>query len=892
MKTSQTATVIATFGKGNDAVLEKLIIDDNVKDIVNQSQISVDTKAEKKKYVITSKKRTNGTDSLSCRPDKPDEKSGMDLLGLKNELEQEVFGTTFGDNIRVQIAYNVFDVVKALSPVSSNITYTLNSLDRVKGHKEDIIGNSINYRIAYAQFGKGNNTKILAKKDAFSDYLKNAKDNFAYFDDIFYHNETRQNKNKTEMIAVLNSDEYIYNALLPASFLRNNISHFNSKHFNLLQKNYNNAEIVQTVINKAFKSKVETVNKNFIDNEQNNLFLIAKSLKAENDEASLKNLACELYELSVTKSNKNLGFNLKKLREYAIAQELITLPFSEQLLNTFKSKLYKIIDFLVIHFLNNIDTSNFIGDIVDSLRASLNDEEKEKIYSDYAKRLFQNSELKEQIKTAVGLFKSEAYKDKNNKIEIPKEWIKPVEITDKVHDFSKLIYYLSRFLDGKEINILLTALISKFQVIDAFNKTVSELFEMQEIESHNYTEKYGIFRESGEIAEELNFIKSITRMTVKYSNISLENMYKDAMLSLGVSVQEVDSLYAEYFGKDAKTRLSAFFRNNVLESGRFKYVVKYINPAQINKIARNKLIVKYVLGRMPQTQIDRYYSNVVNPQDVLIGSKGKIKEIAELIVKTKFNVFTNENLYNIEKDDKDRKIDNEVREKKKALLSLYYTIVYLFVKNIVQINTYYMIGFFYLERDKYFFGKKLDKDFSEKENYDALTRLFTGLVPSDVKKLKSNEISKLKRYIYINNNPDQTNSFSKQYDRLYITFRNFVDHLSVVSQLASYVEKIDKVTSYFAVYHFALQRIVFNEIAREAKRDDNEEYKKNAEKSLEYIKGLLKISADTSDFESGENVVPYSKPLLRAMNIPFGYTVPRYKNLSYENLFNRGRDGD
>lgn len=122
---------------------------------------------------------------------------------------------------------------------------------------------------------------------------------------------------------------------------------------------------------------------------------------------------------------------------------------------------------------------------------------------------------------------------------------------------------------------------------------------MNEIKPSDYSEKYGLFNDSGKIAEELNFIKSITKMTTKYENTSLESMYKDALLTLGVSKNDVDRLYKQYFDKDSKTKLSAFFKNNILESGRFKYVIKYLNPSHISKIAGNKAIAEFVLNRMP-----------------------------------------------------------------------------------------------------------------------------------------------------------------------------------------------------------------------------------------------------------------------------------------------------
>ena len=895
MKTSADTTVIAVFGKGNEAVLEKRIINNETTDINKSSKISVDAKSEKKRYVITSKSRNAGKSNSAIKgyTDKPDEHSGLDLLGLKDELEQEIFDDNFQDNLRVQIAYNIFDIVKALAPVANNITYTLNSLDRKDGHKNDIIGFTLNYSVAYNQFGTGNDPKVRKKKQDLQNYIANAKNNFIYYDDIFYHdeiiskNDKKISKNKTG--SKLNSDEDIYYSLGLINFLRNSVSHFNDK-FLLFKKDYKflNGDLKKR-LDKTFRQKVESVNNNFIANEKNNLWLAANALNVKSNEG-LKNLACELYELSVLKSNKNLGFNLKKLRESAFSQKIITHQFSERLLNTFKSKLYKIIDFVIIHHLTHND-KQFVDNFVDALRKSHDDDEKEQLYKQFAGELFNNKTLKAQLNKVINSFENGDYKKRNNVIKINDVWIDSVKVDNNAHDFSKLVYFISRFLDGKEINILLTSLISKFQVIDAFNKTVSELVGMNEIKPSNYSEKYGLFNDSGKIAEELNLIKSITKMTTKYENASLESMYKDALLTLGVSEDDVDKLYKQYFNKDSKTRLSAFFKNNILESGRFKYVIKYLNPSHISKIAGNKAIVEFVLNRMPDTQIERYYISVVDPKDARTPKENKIHEIANLITETDFYAFNGKELSNVKKGNRPRKGDMPEREKKKALLSLYYTIVYIFVKNLVQINSCYLLGYFYLERDKYFFGRKYSSAFGRntfnvKENYDALTRLFTGVVQSDVRKLKNNDAQKLKRYIDVSDNSNGVNPFSKRYDSMYREFRNSVDHINVISDIGSYVDKITSLDSYFDVYHFILQRKVYSKLVDIASGSQNS----RANKSVEYINSLLNISDSSNDFESGENVAPYSRTLLRAANVPMGYTLPRYKNLSYEKLFVRGRE--
>jgi hypothetical protein len=354
-------------------------------------------------------------------------------------------------------------------------------------------------------------------------------------------------------------------------------------------------------------------------------------------------------------------------------------------------------------------------------------------------------------------------------------------------------------------------------------------------------------------------------MTKKYENIKLENLYKDALLSLGVENKDINNLYEKYFKQNSEIKLSAFIRNNVINSNRFKYIVKYINPSQINKITSNPKIVKYVLEQIPETQIDRYYKVIKDDNEpCLAGNTKKIELITTHITGTKFDKFIDESLANIDKNNHQRKIDIETRERKKALLSLYYTIVYIFVKNMVQINALYIIGFFYLERDKFFFGPKLKKNFKPKENYDALTRLFTIANDSDVKKLKVKDREKLEKYIYIDN---KDNHASKHYDALYNEYRNSIDHLNIVSNMTKYIDNAE-FSSYFGIFHLAAQKTIYKNI--------------NAKNAKNYMDSIVQ---EETENKTCNEINQYSKTLLLAMNIPFGYTLARYKNLSYERLF-------
>lgn len=186
-----------------------------------------------------------------------------------------------------------------------------------------------------------------------------------------------------------------------------------------------------------------------------------------------------------------------------------------------------------------------------------------------------------------------------------------------------------------------------------------------------YTDKYKLLEKSGEIARELNLVKSIARMDLGLDNLNLTNMYKDALMSLGVKSGDVDDVFERYFND--KKNLSAYIRNNILENNRFKYIIKYLSPEAVPAITGNKNIVKFVLGRMPEAQIKKYYDNVIKGNDSFRGELSKNKmlnELVDYISDTSFDsIKDDDNLYGV-KNQKDmskqqRAFERKKREKKK-----------------------------------------------------------------------------------------------------------------------------------------------------------------------------------------------------------------------------------
>ncbi len=108
-------------------------------------------------------------------------------------------------------------------------------------------------------------------------------------------------------------------------------------------------------------------------------------------------------------------------------------------------------------------------------------------------------------------------------------------------------------------------------------------------------------------------------------------------------------------------------------------------------------------------------------------------------------------------------------------------------------------------------------------------------------------------------------------------FRNCVDHLSAIRKADEYVKDLKEVTSYYQIYHYIVQRYLKDQYAFKT----TDEYKavnpdvvyKNP-KTLEF-------------FGNVERFGTYSKDFVKALNVPFAYNLPRYKNLSIDALFDK-----
>lgn len=865
IKANDDVAYISSFGKGNNSVLEKRIMGDVSSNVNKDSHMYVNPKYTKKNYEI--KNGFSSGSSLVTYPNKPDKNSGMDALCLKPYFEKDFFGHIFTDNMHIQAIYNIFDIEKILAKHITNIIYTVNSFDRNYNQSgNDTIGFDINYRVPYSEYGGGKdsngepkNKSKWEKRDNFIKFYNESKPHLGYYENIFYdHGEPI-------------SEEKFYNYLNILNFIRNNTFHYKDDDIELYSENYSEEYVFINCLNKFVKNKFKNVNKNFISNEKNNLYIILNAYGEDTENVEVvKKYSKELYKLSVLKTNKNLGVNVKKLRESAIEYGYCPLPYDKEndvaKLSSVKHKLYKTYDFVITHYLNSNDKP--LLEIVEALRLSKNDDEKENVYKKYAEKLFKADDVINPIKAISKLFAEKGNKLFKEKVIIKKEYIEDISIDKNIYDFTKVIFFMTCFLDGKEINDLLTNIISKLQVIEDHNNVIKFIAENDDAVYKDYSDKYAIFRNAGKIATELEAIKSIARMENKIENAPQEPLLNDALLALGVSKTDLENTYNKYFDSKEKAdkqsqKVSTFLMNNVINNNRFKYVVKYINPADINGLAKNKHLVKFVLSKIPEEQIDSYYKLFSNEEEP--SCEEKIKLLTKKISKLNFQTLFENN-----------KIPNVEKERKKAIITLYFTIVYILVKNLVNINGLYTLALYFVERDGFFYKdicEKKDKKNSYKDvDYLLLPEIFSGSKYREktknlkLPKEKDREIMKK----YLPNDEDR-----KEYNKFFKQYRNNIVHLKIIAKLSELTKNIDKdINSYFDIYHYCTQRVMFDYC------------KKNNNVVLAKMKDLAHIKSDCDEFSS-KHTYPFSSAVLRFMNLPFAYNVPRFKNLSYKKFFDK-----
>lgn len=851
---SENKMYITSFGKGNSAVLEYEVDNNDY----NKTQLSSESSSNIElcgvtKVNITFSSKHGLESGVEISTSNPTHRSGesspvrWDMLGLKSELEKRFFGKTFDDNIHIQLIYNILDIEKILAVYVTNIVYALNNMLGIKDSEsyDDFMG-YLSARNTYKVFTHPDKSNL-------SDKVKgNIKKSFSTFNDLL---KTKRlgyfglEEPKTKDTRV--SEAYkkrVYHMLAIVGQIRQCVFHDLSEHseYDLYSFIDNSKKVYREcreTLNYLVDERFDSINKGFIQGNKVNISLLIDMMKDDYEADDIIHL---YYDFIVLKSQKNLGFSIKKLREKMLDE--YGFRFKDKQYDSVRSKMYKLMDFLL--FCNYYRNDVVAGEaLVRKLRFSMTDDEKEGIYADEAEKLW-------------GKFRNdfENIADHMNGDVIKELGKADMDFDEKILDsekknasdllyFSKMIYMLTYFLDGKEINDLLTTLISKFDNIKEFLKIMKSSAVDVECE---LTAGYRLFNDSQRITNELFIVKNIASMRKPAASAKL-TMFRDALTILGIDDKITDDRISEILKLKEKGKgihgLRNFITNNVIESSRFVYLIKYANAQKIREVAKNEKVVMFVLGGIPDTQIERYYKSCVEFPDMNSSLEAKRSELARMIKNISFDDFKN-----VKQQAKGR--ENVAKERAKAVIGLYLTVMYLLVKNLVNVNARYVIAIHCLERDFGLYKEIIPELASKnlKNDYRILSQTLCELCDESPNLfLKKNE--RLRKCVEVDiNNADS--SMTRKY-------RNCIAHLTVVRELKEYIGDIRTVDSYFSIYHYVMQRCI-------TKRENDTKQ----EEKIKYEDDLLKNHGYTKDF-------------VKALNSPFGYNIPRFKNLSIEQLFDR-----
>lgn len=850
---SENKMYITSFGKGNSAVLEYEVDNNDY----NKTQLSSKDNSNIElgnvnEVNITFSSRRGFESGVEINTSNPTHRSGEsssvrgDMLGLKSELEKRFFGKTFDDNIHIQLIYNILDIEKILAVYVTNIVYALNNMLGIKDSEsyDDFMG-YLSAKNTYEVF-------THPDKSDLSDKVKgNIKKSFSTFNDLL---KTKRlgyfglEEPKTKDTRVSQAyKKRVYHMLAIVGQIRQSV--FHDKSSKLDEDLYSFIDIIDSeyreTLDYLVDERFDSINKGFIQGNKVNISLLIDMMKGYEADDIIR----LYYDFIVLKSQKNLGFSIKKLREKML--EEYGYRFKDKQYDSVRSKMYKLMDFLL--FCNYYRNDVIAGEaLVRKLRFSMTDDEKEGIYADEAAKLW--GKFRNDFENIADHMNGDAIKELGKA---------DMDFDEKILDsekkyasdllyFSKMIYMLTYFLDGKEINDLLTTLISKFDNIKEFLKIMKSSAVDVECE---LTAGYKLFNDSQRITNELFIVKNIASMRKPAASAKL-TMFRDALTILGIDDNITDDRISEILKLKEKGKgihgLRNFITNNVIESSRFVYLIKYANAQKIREVAKNEKVVMFVLGGIPDTQIERYYKSCVEFPDMNSSLEAKRSELARMIKNISFDDFKN-----VKQQAKGR--ENVAKERAKAVIGLYLTVMYLLVKNLVNVNARYVIAIHCLERDFGLYKEIIPELASKnlKNDYRILSQTLCELCDERDKSpnlfLKKNE--RLRKCVEVDiNNADSI--MTRKY-------RNCIAHLTVVRELKEYIGDIRTVDSYFSIYHYVMQRCI-------TKREDDTKQ----EEKIKYEDDLLKNHGYTKDF-------------VKALNSPFGYNIPRFKNLSIEQLFDR-----
>lgn len=884
---------LATFGNGNETILEKKITPDG-KIITFPEEEAFTAKlkfAQTEPTEATTIGISNGRIVLPEVPvDNPLHKTpqakaarkstGEDMLQLKEILEKRYFGCSFNDDLHIRLIYNILDIEKILVEYTTNAVF---AIDNVSGCDDDFLSR-FSTRNVWDEFQNPEQHRehfenkeatinnVKEQQEAFYNFFKNNR--IGYFGKAFFHAES-------ERKIVKKTAKEIYHIITLIGSLRQWITHSTEEigisRLWLYRLEKELPKEYQETMNKCYNNTICGLEKNFEKNNAPNLNFLAEIL-----EKNVSELAEPYFRFIITKEYKNLGFSIKTLREMLLDQpDLQEIRENHNVYDSIRSKLYKMIDFVLVYAYDS-ERKEKANALASSLRSAISEETKKAIYQSEANQLWEKYQrLFYKIKNFKGSQVKE-YSNQNMPIPVQKQLQNILKPAEQISCFTKLIYLLTMFLDGKEINDLLTTLINKFDNINSLLKTMEQLEVKTKFEAD-----YAFFEQSNRLCAEITQLKSFARMGNPISNLK-EVMMVDAIQILGTeqSESELQSMVCFFFcDKDGKKLnkgehgMRNFIGNNVISNTRFQYLIRYGNPKKLHMLSKNETVIRFVLSRIAKNQhiqgmhgknqIDRYYETCGGINNLSVSEEEKINFLCKILTNMSYDQFKD-----VKQSDKKVSADEKrKKERYKAIISLYLTVLYQLVKHLVNINARYIIAFHCLERDAILynikFGTKVDL---KKKRYTMLTEMILGYETNEKARKKDSrtiyekaESAKNRHLKNVKWNCKTRENLEKADKDAIRLFRNTVAHLGIIRNADQFISEIGPMTRYFDCYHYLLQRELENDLRKNHQGNN-------------HVKEYLKM---VEEYHS------YCKDLLHMLCLPFAYCIPRYKNLSIAELFDR-----
>lgn len=868
---------MTSFGRGNDAVLEQKIVD------TSHEQLNIDDPAYQLNVVTMNGYSVTGhrgetvsavTDNPLRRfnggkKDEPEQSVPTDMLCLKPTLEKKFFGKEFNDNIHIQLIYNILDIEKILAVYSTNAIYALNNMSADENIENSDFFMKRTTDETFDDFEKkkeSTNSREKADFDAFEKFIANYR--LAYFADAFYVNKKNP---KGKARNVLREDKELYSVLTLIGKLRHWCVHSEEGRAEFwLYKLDELKDDFKNVLDVVYNRPVEEINNRFIENNKVNIQILGSVYK----NTDIAELVRSYYEFLITKKYKNMGFSIKKLRESMLEGK----GYADKEYDSVRNKLYQMTDFILYTGYINED-SDRADDLVNTLRSSLKEDDKTTVYCKEADYLWKK--YREAIREVADALDGDNIKrlSKSN-IEIQEDKLRKcfISYADSVSEFTKLIYLLTRFLSGKEINDLVTTLINKFDNIRSFLEIMDELGL-----DRTFTAEYSFFEDSTKYLAELVELNSFVK-SCSFDINAKRTMYRDALDILGIksgkTEEDIEKMIDNILQIDANgdkklkknNGLRNFIASNVIDSNRFKYLVRYGNPKKIRETAKCKPAVRFVLNEIPDAQIERYYEACCPKNTALCSANKRREKLADMIAEIEFENFSDAGNYQ-KANVTSRTSEAEIKRKNQAIIRLYLTVMYIMLKNLVNVNARYVIAFHCVERDTKLYAESGLEVGNIEKNKTNLTmavmgvKLENGIIKTEFdKSLAENAANRYLRnarwYKLILDN-------LKKSERAVVNeFRNTVCHLNAIRNININIKEIKEVENYFALYHYLIQKHLENRFADK------------------------KVERDTGDFISKlEEHKTYCKDFVKAYCTPFGYNLVRYKNLTIDGLFDKNYPG-